>query len=85
METNKLFVWNLDWNLDWKDLKEIFWEYGEVVFVRVVTDRETWKSRWFAFVEFADALEAKKAMEELNWKELNWRELKIDFAKEREQ
>jgi RNA recognition motif-containing protein len=45
METNKLFVGNLSWNLRWQDLKDIFKEFGEVAFVRIVTDRETGRSK----------------------------------------
>jgi RNA recognition motif-containing protein len=47
METKKLFVGGLSWNLSWQDLKDVFGEYGEVVFARVITDRETGKSRGF--------------------------------------
>lgn len=85
METNKLFVWNLSWGLDWKQLKDIFGEFGEVSFVRVVTDRETGKSKGFGFVEFVNAEDAAKAKEEMSGKELDGRELNIDFAQERKQ
>ncbi len=84
METNKLFVGNLSWGLDWRELKDIFKEFGEVSFVRIVTDRETGKSRGFGFIEFVNAEDAAKAKEEMNGKELEWRELKIDFAQERQ-
>jgi RNA recognition motif-containing protein len=66
METNKLFVGGLSWNLSWQDLKDAFGEHAEVVFARVITDRETGKSRGFGFVEFnsvEDAVKAKEAMD----------------------
>ena len=85
METNKLFVGNLSWGLDWKQLKDIFGEFGEVSFVRVVTDRETGKSKGFGFVEFANADDAAKAKDEMQGKELDGRELNIDFAQERKE
>ncbi len=85
METNKLFVGNLSWGLDWRELKDIFKEFGEVSFVRIVTDRETGKSRGFGFVEFVNAEDAAKAKEEMDGKELEGRELKIDFAQERKE
>jgi len=84
METNKLFVGNLPWGLDWRDLKDIFKKFGEVSFVRIVTDRETGKSRGFGFVEFVNAEDAARAKEEMNWQEVEGRELKIDFAQERQ-
>lgn len=85
METNKLFVGNLSWGLDWKALKDIFKEFGEVAFVRIVTDRETGKSRGFGFVEFQNVEDAVKAKNALDWKDIDGRELKIDFAQEKKE
>ena len=81
----KLFVANLPWALRGKDLKEIFEEYGEVVYAKVILDRETRKSKWFGFVEFANAEDAKKAVKEMQGAEINGREIKIDFAQEKEE
>ncbi len=85
METNKLFVGNLSWNLNWQDLKDVFKEHGEVAFVRVVTDRETGRSKGFGFVEFTSVEDAVKAKEAMDGQEVDGRELRIDFAQEREQ
>jgi RNA recognition motif-containing protein len=85
METNKLFVGNLSWNLRWQDLKDIFKEFGEVAFVRIVTDRETGRSKGFGFVEFTSVEEAAAAKEAMDGKEIDGRELRIDFAQEREE
>ena len=71
MESNKLFVGNISWNLDWKQLKDIFGEYGEVAFTRVVTDKETKRSKGFGFVEFLDGAE------------VDGREIRVDFATEK--
>lgn len=84
METNKLFVWNLSWNIDWKQLKDIFGEYWEVAFTRVVSDRETGKSRGFGFVEFVNATDAAKAKEALDAAEVDGRVIKVDFATEKQ-
>lgn len=83
METNKLYVGNLSWNIDWKQLKDIFGEYGEVAFTRVVTDRETRKSRGFGFVEFVNVADAVKAKEALDSAEVDGRVIKVDFATEK--
>jgi len=84
MKTNKLFVGNLSWNLKWQDLKDIFKEFGEVVFVRVVTDRETGRSKGFGFIEFSSADDAEAAKNAMDGKEIDGREIRIDFAQERE-
>jgi len=84
METKKLFVGGLSWGINWQELKDIFSEAGEVVFARVITDRETGKSRGFGFVEFASVEDAKKAKEEFDGAEIDGRTVKVDFAEERE-
>ncbi len=85
METNKLFVGGLSWNLSWQDLKDAFASHGEVVFARVITDRETGKSRGFWFVEFASVEDAVKAKEAMDWVELDWRAIKVDYAQEKKE
>jgi RNA recognition motif-containing protein len=85
METNKLFVGGLSWNLSWQDLKDAFAEHGEVAFARVITDRETNKSRGFGFVEFVNIEDAVKAKEAMDGVELDGRAIKVDFAQEKEE
>lgn len=78
----KLFVSGLPWKMRWKHLREEFEKFGEVVFARVVLDRETGRSRGFGFVEFVNAEDASKAQEEMNDQEVWGRAVKVDFAKE---
>lgn len=78
-----MFIGNISWNLDWKQLKELFWEFGEVSFVRIITDRETWRSKGFGFVEFANNEDAAKARDAMDGKEIDGRALKVDFAEDR--
>lgn len=85
MENNKLFVGNLSWNLNWQELKDVFGEYGEVAFARVVRDRETNKSRGFGFVEFVNAEDAAKAKDALDGAEVDGREIRVDFATEKKE
>lgn len=66
----------------WKHLREEFEQFGEVVFARVILDRETGRSRGFGFVEFVNAEDATKAQEEMNEQEVWWRQVNVDFAKE---
>lgn len=66
VETNKLFVGNLDHRIRWFHLKEFFGKYGEVTYTKVVYDRETRRSRGFGFVVFADDEWAANALENAN-------------------
>ena len=61
-----LFVIGLPYNLDDAELVEIFEKFGTIKSAKVVLDRETGKSRGFAFVDMPDNAEAKDAMESLN-------------------
>jgi heterogeneous nuclear ribonucleoprotein A1/A3 len=83
--TNKLFVGSISWNTTWQELKEAFAEFGNVGFVKIVTDRETGRSKGFGFVEFETVEEATAAKEAMDGKELDGRPLKVDFAEEKPQ
>ena len=85
LEKNKLFVGNLDRRVKRFDLKEYFAQYGEVLYTKVVYDRETRRSRWFGFVVFADEAITQKAMEEAQWKEFMGRELYMEYAQAKEE
>lgn len=78
----KLFVGGLDWKLRGQDLRESFSQFGEVVFARVILDRETRRSKGFGFVEFANEDDAAKAQATMNESELSGRTIRVDFAKE---
>jgi RNA recognition motif-containing protein len=83
METKTLFVGGLSWNLRWQDLKDAFGEHAEVVHAKVITDRETNRSKGFGFVEFESVEEAVKAKEAMEGVELDGRAIRVDFAEER--
>lgn len=78
----KLFVGGLDWKLRGQDLRDAFSQYGEVVFARVVLDKDTRRSKGFGFVEFANEDDAAKAQADMNGKELSGRAIRVDFAQE---
>jgi RNA recognition motif-containing protein len=79
---NKLFVGGLAWATDSDGLKAAFAEYGEVEEAKVITDRDTGRSRGFGFVTFADDDAAKNALA-LNGTELDGRTIRVDFATEK--
>jgi RNA recognition motif-containing protein len=78
----KLYVGNLSFTSTEEQVKEHFARSGEVLSVKIITDRATGRSRGFCFVEMENA---DAAMNELNGKELDGRKLMINEAREREQ
>ena len=81
--SSKLFVGSLAWATSDESLAAHFGQHGEVTEAKVVTDRETGRSRGFGFVTFADASMASEAMAALNGSELDGRTIRVDTATER--
>ncbi len=81
--STKLFVGSLPWSVDDNALQAVFQEHGEVVSAKVVKDRETGRSRGFAFVEMEDSTAATNAIKALNNSELNGRNIVVNEAKPR--
>jgi cold-inducible RNA-binding protein len=77
----KLFVGNIPHSTTEAELRTLFEAHGKVEQVSVVTDRDTGRSRGFAFVEMADSGEAEKAIAALNGKDLGGRTLNINEAR----
>jgi RNA recognition motif-containing protein len=77
----KLYVGNLSFNTGESELQSAFAAHGEVDEVAVITDRETGRSRGFAFVTMRDDNAARAAMEALNGKELDGRTLNVNEAR----
>ncbi|MDP6377803.1 MAG: RNA-binding protein [Pseudomonadales bacterium] len=77
----KLYVGNLPWSTTDGDLESLFGSCGEVISARVITDRDTGRSRGFGFVEMPNA-DAQKAISELNGHSLESRELRVNEANE---
>ncbi len=82
--TMKLFVGSLSWNTSEDGLRQAFEPYGEIEFARIITDRDTGRSRGFGFVTFTNRDDAVNAMSELDGTELDGRTIKVNEAKERE-
>ena len=79
----KLFVGGLSWNTTNEGLQQAFERFGEVTEAKVITDRDTGRSRGFGFVTFADAAEADAAKASLNGATLDGRAIKVDEAAEK--
>jgi cold-inducible RNA-binding protein len=80
----KLYVGNLSFNTSTEDLEKMFGEVGTVDSTNIIEDRETGRSRGFAFVEMSSKQDGQTAISTLNGKELNGRELLVNEAKPRE-
>ncbi len=80
---NRLFVGNLAFHTTEDVLQREFSRCGNVSEVKLVLDRETGRSRGFAFVSMATDEEANTAIQELNGAELDGRALKVNVAEER--
>jgi len=85
MNQNRLFVGNLSYQTMENDLQDYFAQAGAVVSVNLMLDKVTGKSRGFAFVEFATAEEANKAVEQFHNKEFQGRALTVNVARPREE
>ena len=75
-----IYVGNLSYKVRENDLKEVMEEYGQVDSCKLITDRDTRRSKGFAFVEMADDDAAKKAITELNGAELDGRTMVVKEA-----
>jgi RNA recognition motif-containing protein len=78
----KLYVGNLPFSTTEAELREIFEQHGPVESVNVITDRETGRSRGFAFVEM-EASSADAAMQALDGQDLGGRTVRVNEANER--
>lgn len=79
-DPNKLFVGNLTWACDEVALETLFADFGKVVEAKIVTDRETGRSRGFGFVTLADASEVNNAIQNLDGAEYDGRQLRVNLA-----
>ena len=82
---NKLFVGNLAFSTTQNDLQDAFAAFGTVMEVNLMLDRETGKSRGFAFVTMSSAEEAQSAIEGLHGKNVGGRDLTVNVARPREE
>lgn len=80
---SKLYVGNISFQADDQSLEELFAAHGSVVSAKIITDRETGRSRGFGFVEMSSEEEAQNAIEGLDGKEAFGRTLRVNIAQDR--
>lgn len=82
--SQNLFIGSLAYATTDDSLKAFFEEIGEVESARVITDRETGRSKGFGFVQYADEANNQKAIDQLNGKELDGRPINVSLARPKE-
>lgn len=80
-----IYVGNLSFQSTEEELHSLFSGHGEVSKVSIITDRDSGRSKGFAFVEMPDSAAAQKAIDALNDYELKGRKLRVNEAKPREE
>ena len=78
-----MYVSNLSFHTSDSDLKKLFSQFGAVSSAKVITDRETGRSRGFGFVEMDSDVEAKEAIKNLNNKDIEGRPMSVSVAREK--
>jgi RNA recognition motif-containing protein len=81
---NRLFIGGLSWDTDDSGLRTAFEPFGELDDVKVITDRDSGRSRGFGFVTFADPGDAQSAMTAMDGSVLDGRSLRVNEANQRE-
>lgn len=76
-----IYVSNLSYNTTSASLQELFTVHGEVTSVNVITDRESGRSRGFAFVEMPDDTDGQKAINELNGTDFEGKTIVVNVAR----
>lgn len=77
----KIYVGNLPYSSNDQSLEALFSNYGTVESAKVIVDRDTGRSKGFAFVEMSTEEEAQEAIEQLNEKEVEGRNIKVNEAR----
>ena len=78
-----IFVAGLSYQINDADLKELFEEYGTISSAKIITDKDSGRSKGFGFVEMDDEAEGQRAIEELNGAEYDGRTLAVSLARPR--
>ena len=81
----KIYVGNLPYGVAESDLNELFVQYGKVESSKIVTDRNSGRSKGFGFVEMPIRSEGTQAIDELNGKEIQGRKIKVAEANPRKE
>ena len=79
----KIYIGNMSYDTTEENLRQAFGEFGEVVSVNIITDRDSGRPKGFGFVEMGSKEEATAAIEALNGQDMNGRQVNVNEAKPR--
>jgi RNA recognition motif-containing protein len=79
-----IYVGNLSYKMTDEDLRKLFSDFGTVGESKIVSDRDTGRSKGFGFVEMPNQAEGEEAIKQLNGKEIEGRSINVNIAKPRE-
>jgi len=81
--SKKLFVGGVSWSTTEEGLRKAFESFGEVTEAKIITDRETGRSRGFGFVTFADAADAMAAISKMDGTDLDGKTIRVNEAQDK--
>lgn len=81
--SKKLFVGGLSWDTTDDSLREAFSRFGQVIEAKVVTDRDTGRSRGFGFVGFSDPADGASAQQAMDGASLDGRSIRVNAAEDK--
>ena len=81
--SNKLFVGGISWNTSDQGLAQAFEPFGDVIEAKIITDRDTGRSRGFGFVSMGSADEARDAISQMDGASLDGRSLRVSEAQDK--
>ncbi|MBP7737147.1 MAG: RNA-binding protein [Spirochaetes bacterium] len=79
-----IYVGNLSYKMTDEDLRKLFSDFGTVAESKIVSDRDTGRSKGFGFVEMPNQAEGEEAIRQLNGKEIEGRSINVNIAKPKE-
>ncbi|MCF6767428.1 RNA-binding protein [Thiotrichales bacterium 19S11-10] len=85
MNESKIYVGNLSYNTSESGLKEFFTGFGNIESIKLITDRETGRSKGFAFITYFSSDECNEAIQQANGVELDGRKIIVNMARSKPQ
>ncbi|MDD2278629.1 MAG: RNA-binding protein [Bacteroidales bacterium] len=79
-----IYFGNISYSMTPEEIKEIFSPYGNVLSVKIISDKQTGRSKGYAFVEMENDEDGEKAIKALNETEINGRNVKVNSAHRKE-
>ena len=83
MSNNKLYIGNLSFQASEGELERTFMAHGDVKSVKIITDRDTGRSKGFGFIEMETEEQALQCIEQFDGKDLDGRNVRVNIAQDR--